>query len=147
MKRIALTAIVGILFVAVCGEMVVWAASESDAQTPVVANVSPSYEIVIPQSQNIPYGINDAYVGDVYASNLVIDRGHYIDVRVQYSDLVSEIDPGEVIRYSPHTESFLIWYIEDRRKLRIQIPEKEWSKAKAGVYRSNILFTIRYLEG
>ena len=118
----------------------------------VTYQVDPSYEVVIPSDTTIPFMSEEAAFGTIQIKEAVLEEDKCILVEMNSGGyLINEENPNSQIPYQiiNKDEPFTCQkYTKagEETKLYISIKKEDWEKAIGGKYKTEITFTISYVD-
>ena len=118
----------------------------------VTYQVDPSYEVVIPSDTTIPFLSEKEDCGSIQIKKAVLEENKCILVEMSSSGaLINEEHPKSQIPYqisdgrAPFTSQKYTKAGEET-KLYVSIKKEDWEKAIGGNYKTEITFTISYVD-
>lgn len=118
----------------------------------VMYQVDPSYEVVIPSDTNIPFLTEKTAYGKIQIKEAVLEADKCILVEMNSRGaLINEENPKSKIPYRILNGEKLFTsqkYTKagEETILDISIKKEDWEKAMGGTYKTEITFTISYVD-
>lgn len=118
----------------------------------VTYQVDPSYEVVVPSDTSIPFMTEKTSCGTIQIKEALLEENKCILVEMNSSgNLINEENPDDKIPYQILNEDKQFTgqkYTKagEETKLNISIKKEDWEKALGGKYKTEIKFTVSYVD-
>lgn len=125
------------------------AENPTGGETVITANVGVSYQISIPESQEITFGVESTEIGDVAVTAAQIEEGYQITFTATCDGLMEKTgDATKTIAYALNSGGVAFTSASftgvDSQALTVDITTEAWNAAAVGQYSDTITFTVNY---
>lgn len=127
--------------------------SSKTADTVITASKAVTYTVIIPESGQAVYGVEDNPIGDIEFVSGNLEPNSKVTVELtNSSDFVNSKDANEKIPYSIESNgvAFVNTDFSENTEagtkvpLSVKITNSDWENAKAGNYSATLTFTVSY---